>query len=86
MEQMDYEALWRKIEEHGVPCNIMLLCELKKTYTGPGTEYVPLWSVDNKAPLVLEEIRRGKGQVLWGRLKSGDGWIALKDIQMCEEI
>ena len=47
--------------------------------------YDDLWSVENKnVPLLLEEVRRGKEQVLWGRLKNGDGWIELKDVQLCE--
>ena len=85
MEQMNYDDLWTEIERHGVPCRIMLSCDLNKTYTGPGMEYTPLWSVENKnVPLLLEEVRRGKEQVLWGRLKNGDGWIELKDVQLCE--
>lgn len=84
-EQMNCEELWKRIEAHGMPCNIRLLCDYIKTYTGPGTEYMPLWSISAEDSFIkLEEIKRGKGNVLWGRLKSGDGWIALNEVQICE--
>ncbi len=85
MKRTNYDTVWNEIERHGVPCRIVLLCEYKKTYTGPGVEYTPLWSVENKnVPLQLEEIKRGKDQMLWGRLKTGDGWIDLQDVRLFE--
>lgn len=85
MEQINYEELWEKIEQHGTPCKIRLLSEYKKTYTGAGAEYVALRSIQNRyVPLEVEEVKRGKENVLWGRLKDGDGWIELKDVQFCE--
>lgn len=86
MEQMHYDKAWEKIEKHGVPCKVTILCVYKPTYTGPGIEYTPLWSIkNNHIPVQLEELRRGKGNVLWGRTKNGDGWIDLKDAELYEE-
>lgn len=86
MEQINNEELWQQIEQHGVPCKINLLCSHKKTYTGAGKEYTPLWGIENThVALILEEIKRDKENALWGRLKSGKGWIYLNDISLCEE-
>lgn len=85
MMQMSDEELWEEIEKREMPCEIRLLCSCKKTYTGAGTEYVALGSIVNEyVSLQLEEVRRDKENVLWGRLKRGEGWIDLKDIQLCE--
>ncbi|WP_427807185.1 hypothetical protein [Fusicatenibacter saccharivorans] len=85
MALTDDEKMWDIIEEHGAPCKVNLFCDSKKTYTGPGEEYVDLWSIqDKKIPVDLEEIRRGKGNVLWGRLKDGFGWIDLRNVQLAE--
>ena len=86
MKQNNYEALWNQIEEHGLPCRIIMLCDLKKTYTGPGVEYIPLWGLRNHGePFQLEEIRRGRGMVLWGKLANGQGWIELNEVTLCDE-
>lgn len=83
--QENYYDLWEKIEKAGTPCKINLLCKFKKTYTGPGREYTPLWSlVNDNVPIILDEVKQGKENVFWGRLKSGDGWIELTDVQLYE--
>ena len=83
MGQIDFEEVWERIEKHGAPCKVRMSCWYKKTYTGPGKEYTPLWSICNEhVSLQLEELRRGHDNVLWGRLKTGDGWIDLKDTQL----
>lgn len=85
MEQVSNDKMWDKMEKHGAPCAIKLLCNLKKTYTGAGKEYVPLGHITNQnLPIQLEEIKRGKNHALWGRLKSGEGWIELTDVQLYE--
>ncbi len=83
-KQTSNNEIWEEIEQHGVPCKIELLCDYKKSYTGPGKEYVPLGSVENKKVHVyVEELKRDKDNVLWGRLRSGEGWIDLIDVEFC---
>lgn len=36
MEQLNFEEEWEKVEKHGAPCKVDMLCREKKTYTGPG--------------------------------------------------
>lgn len=85
MEQLNFEEEWEKVERHGAPCMVDMLCREKKTYTGPGEEYTPLWDISNEnIPLQLEEIKRNKNGVLWGRLKSGKGWVDLKETKFHE--
>ncbi|MDY4692218.1 MAG: hypothetical protein SO401_01400 [Blautia sp.] len=82
---MDYEETWGKIEAHGAPCKVNLSSDYKKTYTGPGKEYVALWGLENeRIPISIAEIKRDRENVLWGRLTNGDGWIDLKDAILCE--
>lgn len=79
------ESVWENIEKHGAPCKIVMQCDYKKTYTGAGYEYTPLNSVvDDSTSLRIEELRRGKENILWGRLYDGRGWIDLKDVQLSE--
>lgn len=85
MKQENDDVLWDKIEKQGIPCKVRLLCGCKKTYTGAGTEYTPLWSITNEnVPVELDEVKRGKENVLWGKLKGGQGWIDLKQVQLYE--
>lgn len=79
------ENAWEQIEKHGAPCKINMQCDYKKTYTGAGYEYTPLGGVVNESAFMrLEELRRGKDNILWGRLYDGRGWIDLKDVQLSE--
>ena len=59
------------------PCKIRLLTDSVTVYTGTGFEYITVGSVTNKEYPEIMEVREGKEAVLWGRLKSGAGWIPL---------
>ena len=45
--------------------------------TGPGTGYVKVMTIRDRGKYTIVEEQTGKGAKLWGRLKSGAGWIAL---------
>lgn len=59
------------------PCKIRLLSDIVTVYTGMGFEYTTVGSVSNKDLPEIVEVREGKEAILWGRLKSGAGWIPL---------
>lgn len=49
-------------------------------YTGAGTQYTRAGSLSERdRPIMIVEESQGKGAQLWGRLKSGAGWIPLDD-------
>ena len=86
MELIIDEEVWAEMEQHGMPCRIKLVCEYKRAYTGPGKEYVSMGSIENEyIPLTVDEVKRDRENVLWGRLKSGAGWIELKDVRLSEQ-
>lgn len=60
-----------------LPCKIRLHCDSITVYAGAGSEYVTVGSVSNKDFPEIMEVREGKESRLWGRLKSGAGWIPL---------
>lgn len=59
------------------PCKVRLLCDSVTVYTGMGFEYVAVGSVSDKDFPEIIEVGEGKESRLWGRLKSGAGWIPL---------
>lgn len=62
-----------------LPYRVRLLADSVPLYTGAGTEYVRLGSItDDLNDLEIAEERMGKGQKLWGRLRSDAGWILLE--------
>ena len=62
-----------------LPYRVRLLADSVPLYTGAGTEYVSLGSIsDDYYDLEIAEERMGKGQKLWGRLRSDAGWILLE--------
>lgn len=64
-----------------LPYKIRLLKDFIPLYTGAGAQYVKIGSVSNwDLPIIIEE-RQGKGAKLWGRLKSGAGWVPLDDTE-----
>lgn len=64
------------------PCKIRLLSDSVTIYTGAGYEYVTAGSVSDKDFPEIMEVREGKESNLWGRLKSGAGWIPLAKARM----
>lgn len=50
-------------------------------YAGPGREYVKKGTISDDQRLEIIEKRWGKGQELWGRLKSNAGWILLENVE-----
>lgn len=65
-----------------LPYRVKLLTESVPLYTGAGTEYVRLGSItEDSYDLEIAEERMGKGQKLWGRLRSDAGWILLENTE-----
>lgn len=50
-------------------------------YAGPGTDYAYSKSMTPGVYTIVEE-STGQGAILWGKLKSGAGWIALDHIRL----
>lgn len=69
-----------------LPYRIRLLEDSVPLYTEAGTEYVRLGSIsDLYNDLEIVEERMGKGEKLWGRLKSNAGWILLEHAEKLEQ-
>lgn len=64
------------------PCKIRLLSDSVTVYAGMGFEYVKVGSVSDKELQEIVEAREDKESRLWGRLKSGAGWIPLDKTQI----
>lgn len=68
-----------QVQTARLPYRIRLRDESVPLYTGAGTEYVRVGSIsDDFYDLEIAEERMGKGQKLWGRLRSDAGWILLE--------
>lgn len=66
------------------PYKIKLLQDNIPVYTGAGTAYVKIGSISPRDyPQIIEE-KEGNGARLWGRLKSGAGWVPLDETEMME--
>ncbi len=70
-----------RTEASKLPYKIRLLGDFAELYTGAGTEYVMLGSISDDNRLEIAEERWGKGQKLWGRLRSDAGWILLENTE-----
>lgn len=67
------------------PYRIRLLQDAILVYTGAGIEYVSVGSISAKdRPEIIEE-KEGKGAKLWGRLRSGAGWVPLDETEIITE-
>lgn len=64
-----------------LPYRIRLLEDFLPLYAGPGREYVKMGTISDDQRLEIIEERWGKGQELWGRLKSNAGWISLENVE-----
>lgn len=64
------------------PCKIRLLTDSVTVYTGTGFEYATVGSVVDKDFPEIMEVREGKESILWGRLKSGAGWVPLDKVKI----
>ena len=65
----------------GPPYRIRLKSHAVPVYTGAGTEYVGLDTISDDRQLEIIEESQGKGQKLWGRLRSNAGWILLEQAE-----
>ena len=64
-----------------LPYRIRLSEDFLPLYAGPGREYVKMGTISDDQRLEIIEERWGKGQELWGRLKSNAGWILLENVE-----
>lgn len=64
-----------------LPYRIRLSEDFLPLYAGPGREYVKMGTISDDQRLEIIEERWGKGQELWGRLKSNAGWIILENVE-----
>ena len=64
-----------------LPYRIRLSEDFLPLYAGPGREYVKMGTISDDQRLEIIEKRWGKGQELWGRLKSNAGWILLENVE-----
>lgn len=64
-----------------LPYRIRLSEDFLPLYAGPGREYVKMGTLSDDQRLEIIEERWGKGQELWGRLKSNAGWILLENVE-----
>ncbi len=60
----------------GVPYSVRVTVPDLRIRTGPGTNYNPAGTIKPGAYTIVSEAT-GAGAKLWGKLKSGAGWIAL---------
>lgn len=61
-----------------LPYRIRLLKHNVPLHTGAGEEYYSLGTISDDHRMEIVEERVGKGQKLWGRLRSNAGWIPLE--------
>ena len=64
-----------------LPYRIRLSEDFLPVYAGPGREYVKMGTISDDQRVEIIEERWGKGQELWGRLKSNAGWIILENVE-----
>ncbi len=67
----------KDVRDYRLPYGIRLLKDSVPLYTGAGMEYFMQGSISDDYELEIIEERQGKGQRLWGRLRSNAGWIPL---------
>lgn len=64
----------------GVPYNVRVSVPDLRIRTGPGTNYNPAGTIKPGVYTIVSEAT-GAGAKLWGKLKSGAGWIALDYVE-----
>lgn len=60
-----------------VPYLVRITADVLNIRSGPGTDYNRVGSIRDRGVYTIVEESNGKGATLWGRLKSGAGWISL---------
>ena len=64
---------------HILPYSVRVLISDLNIRKGPGTDYDKTGKQTGKGVFTIVQESIGKGADLWGKLKSGAGWIALED-------
>lgn len=83
LEDVNNPKIWnQKLRGIEFPCKIELISTPLPVYAGGGYEYVKVefLSYDDYPEIV--EIREDKESRLWGRLKSGAGWVPLSETKI----
>ena len=62
-----------------LPYSVRVLIDDLNIRKGPGTNYDKTGKQTGKGVFTIVKESAGKGAAVWGRLKSGAGWIALED-------
>ena len=65
------------------PYTVKVTTDALNVRTGPGTGYTVVQTIRDRGIYTIMEEKTGKGANLWGRLKSGAGWIALDYTKKC---
>ena len=68
------------------PYPVRLLKDSLEVYAGAGTDYVTVGSVSERDNPVITEEREDRHSELWGRLRSGAGWICLKSTEKINKV
>lgn len=62
-----------------LPYTIKITCNALNYRKGPGTNYATVGTVKKGQVFTIIEEKTGTGAKLWGKLKSGAGWIAIDE-------
>lgn len=62
-----------------LPYTIKITCNALNYRKGPGTNYATVGTVKKGQVFTIVEEKTGTGAKLWGKLKSGAGWIAIDE-------
>ncbi|MCL1916746.1 MAG: peptidoglycan-binding protein [Peptococcaceae bacterium] len=76
--------LWGKLRRGGwitldytEPYRVRIIANSLNIRSGAGTNYIMTGAIEDKGIYTIVEESRGEGARLWGKLKSGAGWISL---------
>lgn len=61
----------------GVPYLVRITADVLNIRSGPGTDNSRVGSISDHGVYTIVAESSGKGATLWGKLKSGAGWISL---------
>jgi len=61
----------------GIPYRVRVTASTLNIRKGPGTNYGANGSIKDKGVYTIVEESTGTGAIMWGKLKSGAGWISL---------
>ncbi len=61
----------------GTPCKVEVTISNLNIRKGPGTNYGRTGQFTGKGIFTIVQETKGEGATLWGKLKSGSGWISL---------